>query len=63
VRRGQESDARFIGNLLELSVAWQATAELNLSASLSAFEPGRFIAETGPAHTITMVAFMSNFRF
>lgn len=63
VRSGKGSDARFIGNLLEFSVAWQATAELNLSASLSAFEPGRFIADTGPARTITMIAFMSNFRF
>jgi hypothetical protein len=63
LRSGESSDARFIGNLLELSVAWQATAELNLSASLSAFEPGRFISDTGPARTITMVGVMSNFRF
>ncbi len=32
----------YIGHQVELSVAWQATAELNLSASLSAFEAGTF---------------------
>jgi alginate export protein len=63
VRSGKGSDARFIGNQVELSVAWQATAELNLSASISAFEPGRFIAETGPARAITLVGVMANFRF
>lgn len=63
VRSGKGSNARFIGNLLELAVGWQATAELNLSASLSAFDPGRFISDTGPARTITMVGVMSNFRF
>ena len=63
MRSGKGSDARFVGNLLEFSVGWQATAELNLSASLSAFEPGRFISDTGPARTITMVGVMSTFRF
>lgn len=63
VRSGKGSDAHFIGNQIELSVAWQATAELNLSASLSAFEPGRFISETGPAQTITLISVMANFRF
>jgi hypothetical protein len=63
VRSGKDSDARFIGSLVEFTVGWQATAELNLSASLSAFEPGRLISDTGPARTITMIAVMSNFRF
>jgi hypothetical protein len=63
VRSGKDSDARFIGTHLELAVAWQATMELNLSASLSTFEAGRFIRETGPAHTTTMVSTTVNFRF
>lgn len=63
VRSGKGSDARFIGNQVELSVAWQATAELNLSASLSAFEPGRFISDTGPAQTITLISVMATYRF
>ncbi|UGV26818.1 hypothetical protein E0H22_14685 [Rhodopseudomonas boonkerdii] len=63
VRSGKGSDARFIGHQVELSVAWQATAELNLSASLSTFEPGRFISDTGPSQTITLISLMANFRF
>lgn len=63
VRSGKGSDARFIGNQVELTTAWQATSELNLTASISAFDPGRFIAETGPADTITLVAVMATFRF
>jgi hypothetical protein len=63
VRSGKGSDARYIGHQVELSVAWQATAELNLSASLSAFEAGRFISDTGPAQTITLISVMANFRF
>lgn len=63
VRSGRESDARFIGTQLELAVAWQATAELNLSMSFSAFEAGRFIRETGPAQTLSMVSAAVNFRF
>lgn len=63
VRSGRASDARFIGTQLELAVAWQATAELNLSASFSAFDADRFIRETGPARTIEMVSATVNFRF
>lgn len=63
VRSGQGSDARFIGKQLELTVAWQATPELNLSVSASAFEPGAFIEDTGPAQTITMLGAMATFRF
>lgn len=63
VRSGQDSDARFIGKQVELAAAWQATAELNLSASVSAFDPGPFIRDTGPAQTIKMVGTMATFRF
>ena len=63
VRSGEDSDARFIGTQIELTVAWQATPELNLTVSASAFEPGTFIRETGPARTIGMVGAMANYRF
>jgi hypothetical protein len=63
VRSGTGSDARFIGLQGEFAAAWQATPELNLSASVSAFDPGRFIRETGPARTIRMAAATANFRF
>lgn len=63
VRSGKDSDARFIGTQFELAIAWQATRELNLSASLSTFEAGTFIRETGPARTIAMASTTVNFRF
>jgi hypothetical protein len=63
VRSGRDSEARFIGKQIELVAAWQATPELNLSASLSAFDPGPFIRDTGPARTIRMAGAMATFRF
>jgi hypothetical protein len=63
VRSGRGSDARFIGKQIEVAVAWQATPELNLSASVGAFDPGRFIRDTGPARTMRVVGVMANFRF
>lgn len=63
IRAPGTSRARFIGAQTEAAVAWQATPELELSASLSAFAPGTFIRQTGPAHTITMLGLESNFRF
>ncbi|OHV17937.1 hypothetical protein BK022_02530 [Methylorubrum extorquens] len=63
VRGGEGSDARFIGTQIELTTAWQATPELNLTVSASAFEPWTFIRETGPARTIGMIGAMANYRF
>ncbi len=63
LRGGDGSDARFIGKQFELASAWQITPELNLSASASVFQPGRFIRDTGPARPIRMVGAMANFRF
>jgi hypothetical protein len=63
VRSGKESDARFIGKQIELATSWQATPQLNLTASLSAFDPGPFIRDTGPARTIKMAGTQATFRF
>lgn len=63
IRAAGDSRARFIGREVELTVAWQALPELELSTSLSAFAPGAFIRQTGPARTITMLGLESNFRF
>lgn len=57
------SRARFIGKEAEATLDWRATPELELSASLSAFDPGAFIRETGPAETIGMFGLEANFRF
>lgn len=63
IRSGKDSDARYIGHQLELAAAWQATQELNLSASVSTFEAGAFIKDTGPARTLHMVSSTVNFRY
>ncbi|WP_242526439.1 alginate export family protein [Novosphingobium sp. KA1] len=63
IRDTGNSRAKFVGKEVEATLAWQATAELELSASLSAFAPGRFIRETGSAKTIRMLGLESNFRF
>jgi hypothetical protein len=44
-------------------LAWQATPELNVTVSASAFDPGAFIRKTGPARTISMVGAAVNYRF
>ena len=57
------ASARFIGKEIEATLAWQATPELELSTSLSAFVPGGFIRQTGAARTITMLGVEANSRF
>lgn len=63
IRAPGTSKARFIGKEAEATIAWQATPEWELSASVSAFAAGSFIRETGPAKTIAMLGLESNFRF
>lgn len=63
VRSGRDSNARFIGTQAEIAVAWQATPELNLAASVGVFDPGTFIRETGPSQVIKLVGVMANYRF
>ncbi|HWU03878.1 MAG TPA: alginate export family protein, partial [Novosphingobium sp.] len=63
LRGAGNSRARFIGTEVEASLAWQATAELALSASVSTFSAGSFIRETGSARPIHMFGLESNFRF
>lgn len=63
IRAPGDATSRFIGKQVEASLSWQATPELELSTSLSAFAPGAFVRQTGPARTITMLGLESNFRF
>lgn len=63
IRDAGDSRAKFVGKEVEMTLAWQASAELEISASLSAFAPGAFIRETGSARTIHMLGLESNFRF
>lgn len=52
----------FVGKEVEATLSWQATPELELSTSLSAFQPGGFLRETGAARTIGMFGLEANFR-
>jgi hypothetical protein len=63
IRDAGDSRAKFVGKEVEATLAWQATPELELSASLSAFAPGAFIEQTGSGKTIHMLGLESNFRF
>jgi hypothetical protein len=54
--------SRFIGKEIEATISWQATPELELSSSLSAFQPGAFIEQSGSAKTIGMLGLEANFR-
>jgi hypothetical protein len=63
IRGPGDARSRYIGHEMEAALSWQASPELELSTSLSAFAPGSFIRQTGPAKTITMLGLESNFRF
>ena len=63
IRAPGTSRARAVGKQIEALIGWQATPELALSASLSAFDAGAFLRETGPARTIVMIGLEANYRF
>ena len=63
IRPAGDGGARFVGKQAEATLAWQASAELELSLSASLFGPGAFIRQTGPAKTIAMTGLEANFRF
>jgi hypothetical protein len=48
VRSGRNTQERFIGKQAELSAAWQATQELNLSVQLSTFVPSDRASQDDP---------------
>ncbi len=60
---GKDRAARFVGKQMELGVSWQAPPNLNVTGSLSAFQPGDFIRDTGSAQTIKMIGLQTTFRF
>ena len=63
VRPAGGSRARHIGDQWEISAGWQASPILSFSASLSAFRPGAFVRDTGPAHTIRMAGAEAMLKF
>lgn len=63
IRAAGGASARHIGNQAELSLGWQATPILTLSASASVFQPGDFIRQTGTARPIRMIGAETMLRF
>lgn len=63
IRPAGGSRARHIGDQVEISAGWQANELLSFSLSLSAFGPGDFIRDTGPARTIHMMGAEAMFKF
>ncbi len=55
VRSGAGSRARYIGTQGDAALDWAANRNLSLRFVYGAFEPGRFIEETGPAQTVHFV--------
>lgn len=46
------SRSRFIGFEPELTVNWEPNSQFSLSSSVTAFAPGDFVRDTGPAETV-----------
>lgn len=63
VRAAGGSDARHIGNQIELLLGWQASTILSFSVSASLFAPGDFLRDSGPARPIRMGGAEAMFRF
>jgi hypothetical protein len=63
IRPADNATARHIGNQAELSLGWQATPILGLSASASIFQPGDFLRQTGSARPIRMIGAEAMLRF
>lgn len=63
IRTAGASDARHIGDQIEVSAAWQASAILSFAVSLSAFRPGAFIKDMGRARTIRMLGADAMFKY
>lgn len=63
IRAVGASNARHIGDQLELSASWKASAAISFAASLSAFRPGAFLKETGPARPIHMAGIEAMLKF
>jgi hypothetical protein len=63
IRAAGGSDARHIGNQVELLLGWEANTILSFSVSASRFTPGDFLRETGPAQAIHMLGAEAMLRF
>lgn len=63
LRSGDLGTARHVGSQLELTMDWQPTRHVEVSASASTFWPGRFLNETGFSRNIDMIAIEVTHKF
>ena len=63
LRSSGASRARYIGTQQDLVLGWAATKNLSFEVSYSIYEPGRFIAETGPSKIVQFVGAETQYRF
>lgn len=63
LRPAGASRARYIGTQGEVVLGWEATRNISFEASYAVFEPGRFIAETGPSKLVQFVGAEVQMRF
>jgi hypothetical protein len=62
IRTPGSATSRVIGREVEATLSWQATPELELSTSFSAFAAGDFLRQTGSGKTIGMIGLEANYR-
>jgi hypothetical protein len=63
IRASDGSRARYIGTQGEVVLGWSPARGVDLELAYAAFEPGRFIAETGPAKTVHFVGAEMQLRY
>jgi hypothetical protein len=63
IRPAGAARSRHVGNQLELSMDWQASATLALSASLAVFSAGSYLRQTGEASPTRMMSLEATYKF
>ncbi len=63
IRTSDGSCARYIGTQGDIVLGWSPTRGVDIEATYSMFEPGRFIEETGSAKTVHFVGAEVQLRF
>lgn len=63
VRPDGGSNARYIGTQADVGLGWVVNRNLSLRATYSAFWPGPFIEDTGPAKTVHYLLLQTAFQY
>lgn len=63
LRSGQTSDARYVGNQVEVLLEWRVNRHLTLTADYAHFFAGDFLKETPPGEDVDYVSAWLTYRF